>query len=148
MRLEKKYNAALAFFLLAPLPLIAMDIPWAATTRETIAMRLTVAAIIGSFAGASIVVGASEPLRWVVSGAQAQSQLPHEPSDGQMPRGHNIPPGVSGSFNFGQRSGNNYQTYINQTLKKLKLTDAVDAELLAKLPREKPLTIQSVGSPS
>ncbi len=61
---------------------------------------------------------------------------------------NDIPPGASGNFNLGQSGGNNYQLYINQAPQKLKFTAALGAQLLARIPKDKPMTIDCVGSKS
>jgi hypothetical protein len=89
MRLEKRYDAALWLFRLAPLPLVPMDVVWATTTSESLAMRLAVAALIGALAGATIMISASESFRWWVTGAEAQTRT--SPPEG----GNTAPPAPS-----------------------------------------------------
>jgi hypothetical protein len=59
-----------------------------------------------------------------------------------------LPSGASGNFNFDQKGGTTNQTYINQAPPKLSFTPALGAELLTKIPKDKPITVEGVGSPS
>ena len=54
--------------------------------------------------------------------------------------------GASGNFNFNQQGGTVNQTYVNQAPPKLKFTEALGAEVVAKLPRDKPIRVAAVGS--
>jgi hypothetical protein len=77
MRLERRYKPAAVFFVLGMVPLVAIDIAWAAVTTEHLGSRLVVSGLIGAFAGACLLIAATESLRWLVTGAEAQSVPPN-----------------------------------------------------------------------
>ncbi len=60
------------------------------------------------------------------------------------------PPSVAGSGNFSvnQQGGTVNQTYINQQMQRLKFSEQLGRDLMSKIPRDKPVYITAVGSPS
>jgi hypothetical protein len=128
--------------MLSPIPLAAWTFSWVLMAHPSDGWRRTIAIIVGGMVGAAVFLGAAE--LW-------HGQVAAQPADNQhgetMTRAIGQP-GASGNFNLSQQGGNNYQTYINQVPEKLKLTDSLRAKLLAKLPRDKTITVQAVGSQS
>jgi hypothetical protein len=56
-----------------------------------------------------------------------------------------VPP-VVGNNNYNQQGGINNQIYINQSTTRLKLTPAIKSELLARLPKDKLISLEVIGS--
>jgi hypothetical protein len=79
----------------------------------------------------------------------ASAQAPRAPQAGGVPPSADqlppVPSGASGNFNFNQQGGTNYQFYVNPAPQKLAFTDALGAELPAKIPIDKPITVEAVG---
>jgi hypothetical protein len=109
--------------------------------RSRSAQWRAVVKYVGFFTfGGLLFAGLPEAARYWHGGAFAEGEK-------IIPIGQNsIPPGMSGNFNFNQQGGTNYQTYINQLPPKLSLTAQVEQELLANLPKDKPITIIATGS--
>ena len=74
-------------------------------------------------------------------------RVPAMPTDPRDPK-TNIPPNASGNFNFDQRGGTVNQTYINQAQPRLRLTDALKGNLLSRIPKDKKINVQVIGSTS
>lgn len=76
MRIEKRHDVALIFFLLGPIPLVIVDVGWSLFGAEGLGVRLIVSGLVGAFAGACILMGTTESLRAIIKGANAQTSLP------------------------------------------------------------------------
>ncbi|HVC60861.1 MAG TPA: hypothetical protein VND19_10935 [Acetobacteraceae bacterium] len=61
---------------------------------------------------------------------------------------NDTPPGASGNFNFDQHGGTTNQYYVNQAPPKLQFTKEVGDLLLANIPKDQPITVDAIGSPS
>ncbi|WP_146101829.1 hypothetical protein [Rhodopila globiformis] len=103
---------------------------------------------LGIFGG---LVGASA-LIWtgylVGDGTKTRLAPGAEPTASPSPAVSVPPIGASGNFNFNQSGGVVNQTYINQAPGKLEFSDALGTELLAKIPKGKPITVIVTGSRS
>jgi len=110
MRLEKRYKPALICFMLGMVPLLAMDIAWVSVTVEHLGMRLVVSGLIGAFAGAFLLIAATESLRSLVTGAEAgpspAAPAPAHTSDTKLAQTP-LPGTNSGIITFGQSGGSN-----------------------------------------
>jgi hypothetical protein len=73
MRVERRYKPALILFMIGSMPLVVIDLAWCAVTTEPFGSRLIVSGLVGAFTGACLLIGATESLRWLVTGAEAQS---------------------------------------------------------------------------
>jgi hypothetical protein len=100
--------------------------------------------------GLAVFVGIPEGMRWKNGGAfsnpsfgAATTVIPESPVQTTP-----APPAPSGNFNINQQGGVNSQTYINQAPERLKLTDALETELLANIPKDKAIKLIVAGSNS
>jgi hypothetical protein len=145
MRAERRYPAAWIWFMLTPTPLTAWTLVWAIMGSPPDGWRRAISILVGAVAGAAILLGATE--RWH---GRVQAQPPTNQPGGNMTNGSDQrpSPGASGNFNINQQGGNSYQTYINQAPEKLRFTDALGAELLTKIPKDKPISVVATGSAS
>lgn len=106
--------------------------------------------IVGVVVGLIVFIGVPEAVRAVNGGvivnpsiAEPKTVLVQALSPPAAP-----PPGATGNFNYNQQGGVTNQTYINEAPPKLSFSDALGAELLSKIPKDKPINLMIVGSNS
>jgi hypothetical protein len=105
--------------------------------------------VCGVIVGLVVFVAVPETVRAINGGVLFSPSLGgHGIVLAQAPSSPTPPPGASGNFNYNQQGGVANQTYINQAPPKLTFSDALGAELLAKLPKDKPINLMVVGSNS
>jgi hypothetical protein len=104
--------------------------------------------VCGALVGLVVFVAAPETVRAINGGIIFSPSLGGRKTVLAQAPSITPPSGASGNFNYNQQGGVTNQTYINKAPQKLTFSDALGAELLAKLPKDKPINLMVVGSNS
>ena len=146
MRKSHDYRSSWAWAFWAALPpSVFALLSFSGGSSDLTARNITLG-VMGAIMGSSVLI-------WAGYAMQRLPTQPQSPPHQGIPMPENKPaiPQIStgsGNFSINQQGGSLTQNYINQVPEKLKFTDALCTELLAKIGKDKPLRIIAVGSSS
>jgi hypothetical protein len=141
----KRYRSMWAWYSWAFLSSGIFGLVWAANGDPSVLARNIILGVAGAALGGSVAIWAGYAVHDMAAYSQQPTPGASMSDESKQP---SSTPNQSGNFNSNQQGGVTNQTYINQAPEKLKFTDALGAELLARLPKDKPITIRAVGSQS